>query len=365
MLLRLAYLTVTNTFAVLRLLPMDDRDKDAEILTLRHQIAVLERQLGGTRVRFTAPDRAFLAALLHRLTPEALRQVRLLVRPDTVLCWHRDLVRRRHAARSKPKRPGRPPTVRSIRALVLRLVRENPQWGYRRVHGELLVLGVKVAASTVWDILQDAGIEPAPERAAGTWAAFLRSQADALLACDFLETVTLTGARMYVLAMIEHRTRRIRILGATAHPTASWVTQAVRNLVMDLEDAGCRARWMIRDLDSKYPGLFDAVLADTGIKIVLTGVRMPRMNAIMERWVLTCRRELLDRALIWNQRHLLQALREFETFYNHHRPHQGIDNARPCTPLPPPITDPDQIIRLDVRRRQRLGGILNEYENAA
>jgi putative transposase len=165
-LLRLAYLTVTNAFAVLRLLPTSDRDKDSEILVLRHQIAVLERRLGGTRVRFTAPDRAFVAALLHRLTPEALRRMRLLVRPDTVLRWHRDLIAGRHADRSKPKRPGRPPTVRCIRTLVLRLVRENPSWGYRRVHGELLVLGVKVAASTVWEILNDAGIDPAPERAA-------------------------------------------------------------------------------------------------------------------------------------------------------------------------------------------------------
>ncbi|MFB4308625.1 hypothetical protein [Actinomadura sp. GTD37] len=224
MLLRLAYLTVANTFTVLRLLPVSDRGKNTEILVLRHQIAVLERQLSGQKVRFTAPDRAFLAALPHRLTPEALRRMRLLIRPDTVLRWHRDLVRRRHAARSRPKRPGRPPTVRSIRVLVLRLVRENPSWGYRQVHGELLVLGVKVAASTVWEILKDAGIDPAPERAADTWADFLRSQADALLACDFLETVTLTGARLYVLAVIEHRTRRIHILGATTHPTPAWVT---------------------------------------------------------------------------------------------------------------------------------------------
>jgi putative transposase len=363
-LLRLAYLTVTNTFAVLRLLPASDCDKDTEILVLRHQITVLERQLGGQKVRFTPPDRAFLAALLHRLTPEVLRQLRLLVRPDTVLRWHRELIRGRHAARSKPKRTGRPPTVRSIRVLVLRLVRENPSWGYRRVHGELMVLGVKVAASTVWEILKDAGIGPAPERVCSTWADFLRSQADALLACDFLETVTLSGARMYVLAVIEHRTRRIRILGATAHPAASWVTQAARNLVIDLEDTGCRARFLIRDRDGKFPKLFDDVLADAGIKVVLTGVQMPRMNAIMERWVQTCRRELLDRTLIWNQRHLLHALREFEVFYNEHRPHQGIDNNRPLHPVPPPITDPDQIIRLDVRRHQRLGGILNEYEHA-
>jgi putative transposase len=364
-LLRLAYLGVTNAFALLRLLPMSDRDKDVEILALRHQLTVLHRQLGTEKVRFDPADRAFLAALLHRLPPVVLRRVRLLVRPDTVLRWHRDLLARRHAYLSRPKRPGRPPTVRSVRALVLRLARENPSWGYRRLHGELLVLGLKVVASTVWEILKEAGIDPAPERTASTWADFLRSQADALLACDFLETVTLTGTRMYVLAVIEHASRRIRILGATAHPTAGWVTQAVRNLVMDLEDAGCRARFLIRDRDGKFPELVDAVLADAGIAVVVTGVRMPRMNSIMERWVQTCRRELLDRTLIWNQRHLLHALREFEQFYNGHRPHQGIANARPLCPLPTGIADPDEIADLNIRRRDRLGGILHEYEHAA
>src|SRR3954471_20256692 len=135
------------------------------------------RQLGPDKPRFEPADRALLAALLHRLPRSVLRELRLLVRPDTVLRWHRNLLARRHTAISRPKRPGRPRTVRSIRALVLRLVRENPSWGYRRVHGELLVLGVKVAASTVWEILKDAGIDPAPERAASTCAGFLRSQA--------------------------------------------------------------------------------------------------------------------------------------------------------------------------------------------
>ena len=363
--LRLAYLGVTSAFAVLRLLPMSDRDKDVEILALRHQLVMLERQLGTTKVRFDAGDRAFLAALLHRQPRDVLRQVRLLVRPDTVLRWHRDLLALHHAHLSRPKRPGRPPTARSVRILVLRLARENPSWGYRRLQGELLVLGVKVAASTVWEMLKEARINPAPERAASTWADFLRSQADALLACDFLETATLTGTRMYVLAVIEHASRRIRILGATAHPTAAWVMQAAKNLVMDLEDAGCRARFLIRDRDGKFPALFDAVLADAGIAVVLSGVRMPRMNSIMERWVQTCRRELLDRTLIWNQRHLLRALREFEQFYNGHRPHQGIANARPLYPLPTPIADPDELAHLNIRRRDRLGGILHEYEHAA
>ena len=255
--------------------------------------------------------------------------------------------------------------MRSIRLLVLRLARENPCWGYRRIHGELLVLGIRTAASTVWEILQQAGIDPVPERASTTWADFLRSQAEALLACDFFETVTLTGARLYVLVVIEHATRRIRILGATPHPSASWVAQAAKNLVMDLEDAGSRARFLIRDRDGKFPALFDVVLKDAGIEVVLSGIQMPRMNAFMERWVLTCRRELLDRTLIWNQRHLLHALREFEQFYNAHRPHQGIANARPLHALPPPIPDPSTATRLQIRRRDRLGGILHEYRYAA
>jgi len=228
---------------------------------------------------------------------------------------------------------------------------------------DLLVLGVKVAASTVWEILKEAGIDPAPDRTCSTWADFLRSQADALLACDFLETVTLTGTRMYVFAVIEHASRRIRILGATPHPSTAWVVQAAKNLVMDLEDTGCRARYLIRD--GKFPELFDVVLADAGIEVVLSGVRMPRMNSVMERWVQTCRRELLDSTLIWNQRHLLNALREFEQFYNEHRPHQGIANAHPLCPLPTQLADPATVARLDVRRRDRLGGILHEYEHAA
>jgi putative transposase len=364
-LVRLAYLAVSNAFTVLQLLPMSNRDKDIEILALRHQISVLQRQLGATRTRFEPADRALLAALLAPLPRESLRRLRLIVRPDTVLRWHRDLVRRRHSERSRRKRPGRPRTVASIRRLVLRLVHENPGRGYRRVHGELTMLGIKIAASTVWQILKDAGIDPAPERATTTWGAFLRSQADAILACDFLETVTLTGQRQYVLAVIEHATRRIHILGSTAHPTAAWVTQAARNLVMDLQDTGAHVRYLIRDRDTKFPALFDEVLADAGIAVVLTGIRMPRMNAIMERWVRTCRRELLNRTLIWNHAHLMHALREFERHYNRHRPHRALHQAAPLRPAPEPITEQARIIHLDVRRRDRLGGTLHEYEHAA
>jgi putative transposase len=362
-LLRLAYLAATNTFALLRLLPMSDRDKDIEILALRHQLLVLQRQV--SKPAFTDTDRAVLAGLLHHLPTNKLQHLLLLVRPETLLRWHRDLLKRRHAATCMPKRRGRPPTIRSIRALVLRLARENSSWGYRRIHGELAALGIMVAASTVWEILKEHGIPPAPERQNSTWADFLRGQADALLACDFFETRTLTGARLYVFAAIEHSTRRIRILGATAHPTAQWVVQLGRNLVMDLEETGSRARFMIRDRDSKFTKAFDAVLADAGLKVITTGVRVPRMNSIMERWIQTCRYELLDRTLIWNQRHLMHALREFETFYNEHRPHRTLGQGAPLRPLPEPISLTEQIMHLEVRRRDRLGGTLHEYQRAA
>ncbi|HEX3588646.1 MAG TPA: integrase, partial [Pseudonocardiaceae bacterium] len=295
MLLRFAYHAVTHAFAALWLLSMTDREKDVEILALRHQLTVLQRQLGDQRPRLRPEDRAFLAALVVPLSRGTLRRLRLLVSPDTVLRWHRDLMKRRHTRASQHRRARRPRTIASIRRLVVRLVAENPTWGYRRIHGELALLGVAVAASTVWEILQTAGIEPSPQRATVTWAAFLCSQAEAILAMDFIETITLTGQRQYILAAVYHAGRRVRVLGTTSHPTHTWVAQAVRNLLMDLEDAGklARVRFLIRDRDGKYPVLINEILADAGITMVLTGVRTPRMNSIMERWVKTLRTELL------------------------------------------------------------------------
>ncbi|MDT0547628.1 integrase core domain-containing protein [Streptomyces lonegramiae] len=363
MLLRLAYLAATNALAFLRLLPMSNREKDVEILVLRHQLLVLQRRVG--KPTFTDTDRAILAGLLHHLPKDRLRHLLLLVRPDTVLRWHRDLLRRRHAATCVPRRCGRPRTIRSIRALVLHLARENASWGYRRIHGELAALGIKIAASTVWEILRQHGIPPAPERQSTTWANFLRSQAKALLACDLFEVRTLTGARLYAFAVIEHATRRIRILGATAHPTADWIVQLGRNLLMDLDDADSKAKFLIRDRDSKFTAAFDTLMADAGVKVVTTGIRIPRMNSLMERWIQTCRTELLDRTLIWNQSHLLHALREYETFYNEHRPHRALEQAAPCRPLPAPIAQQAQLAHLKIDRRDRLGGALHEYQHAA
>jgi putative transposase len=369
---RLVYLGVTNTIALLRLLPMTDRDKDTEILALRHQITVLQRQLHGQKIRLTWADRALLAALLHRLPRDVLRRVRLLARPETVLRWHRDLIAGWHARISRPKQVGRPRTIQSIRRLVLRLAGENSTWGYRRIHGEFLVLGIRVAASTVWEILREAGVDPTRQRTNTTWATFLCSQAHAILAADFFETPTLTGVRLYVLAVIEHATRQVCVLGATAHPTGAWVTQAARNLLMDLDDTGRPIKYLIRDRDGKYPALFDAILADTGITVALTGVRIPRMNSIMERWIQSCRHELLDRTLIWNEGAPAARSPRIRRAPQPAPPSSG-HRQRPTPAITPRAdhrtghdrvpTDPPPC-RLDGLLHE-LDGLLHEYEHAA
>ncbi|MFD9701279.1 integrase core domain-containing protein [Lentzea sp. NPDC059081] len=254
----------------------------------------------------------------------------------------------------------------SVRRLVLRLAAENSSWGYQRIHGELALLGVTVAASTVWEILNAAGVDPAPLRATVAWAEFLRSQAEVVLAMDFVETRTLTGARQYIHAAVHHAGRRVRVLGATAHPTHAWVTQAVRNLLMDLEDAGILAQvsFLVRDRDGKYPALIDDMLSGAGITTILTGVRVPRMNAIMERWVKTLRGELLDRTLVWNEAHLRHALREYERHYYRHRAHRTLSAAAPLRARPQPLGS-DRIERLAVLRPDRLGAVRHEYHHAA
>jgi putative transposase len=222
-------------------------------------------------------------------------------------------------------------------------------------------LGVKIAASTAWEILKKAGIDPAPRRTGPLWSQFLRSQAEAILACDFFTTDLLDGTQASVLAVIEHTTRRIRILGVTLHPTGEWTALQARNLIMDLGEQAHRAKFMIRDRGPNYTSAFDAVLADAGIRTVLCNVRTPRMNAIAERWIGGCRRELLDRTLIYNQAHLRQILHQYETHHNQHRPHRSLDSAAPLKPLP----EPADLERYRVRRATRLGGLINEYRLVA
>jgi putative transposase len=221
--LRLAYLMLGRVLSWLVLLARSDTAKDAEILVLRHEVAVLRRS--NQRPTLTWIDRAFLSALA-RLLPTQLRQLRL-VSPRTLLRWHAQLVARRWTYRQRT--PGRPAVSQSVRDLVLRMARENPRWGYRRIHGELIGLGHRVAASTVWTILKSAGIDPAPRRSGPSWRQFLAAQAHTILAVDFVHVDTILLRRLYVLVVIEHGHRRIHLAGITAHPTGAWVAQQARN----------------------------------------------------------------------------------------------------------------------------------------
>ena len=279
MALKLIYQMFAKLLSWMVLHARSDTANEIEILVLRHQLAVLQRRTPRPRISWT--DRAVIAALA-RLLP-ARRRRGFLVTPATILRWHRQLVRRRWT--TPPVRPGRPAIPAGVRALIVRLATENPTWGYRRVHGELAGLGYQIGASTVWKILHAAGIDPAPRRAGPTWAQFLRAQAQAILACDLFHLDTITLHRLYAFFVIEHATRRVHILGVTAHPTGAWLTQQARNLLMDLDDAHRRFRFLIRDRDSKFTAAFDAVFTAIDIQIIKTPVRAPRANAIAERFV--------------------------------------------------------------------------------
>ena len=325
--LKLIFLIVSRAVSLLRLSRRESWWKDAEILMLRHQLSVALRERPRAHSRLTWPDRAWLALLAGTLPLDRrLAAMRLIVTPGTVLRWRRDILRRPWARRS---RSGRSPVRRNVRSVVLRLARENESWGYRRIHGELAGLGITMAPSTVWQILKSAGIDPAPRRGGPGWPEFLRWQAKGILALDFFTADLLNGAKVYVLAVIEHGTRRVRVLGATEHPVQSWVVQQARNLLMDLEDAGTRVKFVLHDRDASFTAAFDAVFRAAGVRVIRSAVQAPRMNSIMERWIGSCRRELLDRTLVWNQRHLMTLLREYEDFYNTHRPHRALSQAAP------------------------------------
>ncbi len=358
MTLSFLYRAFCRVLQLIRLIGRSNVDLAVQIVMLRHEVAVLRRQVH--RPMLEPADRAVLAGVA-RLLPRR-RLGRFFVQPETLLRWHRDLVAKHW---TYPRsRPGRPGIAKGTTALVVRLAKENPDWGYRRVHGEMATMGIAIAPSSVWAILKRHGVEPSPRRSGPTWAEFLSAQAKGLMACDFFHVDTVLLRRLYVLVFIHHDTRLVRIAGVTAKPVSDWVTQQARNLSMELADGASAIKFVVRDRDTKYTGSFNAVFVADGVRVIRTPVRAPRANAICERVIGTIRRECLDRMLILGRRHLDAVLAEYVAHYNTHRLHRTLGQRAPSTldATPAPIDDIDLG---KLRRTDRLGGLIHEYRMVA
>jgi putative transposase len=344
-------------FLVRRLLRAGSRldEKDIELLVLRHQVKVLQRQV--KRPRLHRLDRVLLAAASRAMTRSVWSS--FVVRPETLLHWHRELVRRKWTYRRRGH-PGRPPIEPEVRDLIVRLGRENPRWGYQRIRGELMKLQIRISATSVRTILLRHGLDPAPRRAGPTWTEFLRSQAAGILATDFFTVETIRLKTIFVLFFIELQTRRVHVVGVTAHPDSSWVSQQARNLAMDERLSG--VRFLLRDRDAKFSGPFDEVFRTEGVRVIRTPIHAPRANAFAERFVRTVRRECLDHILIYGRLHLERVLQTYVAHYLEERPHRGLSLGVPAgnrTPLVRGTT------RTPVERRDVLGGLIHEYRWAA
>jgi transposase InsO family protein len=345
-------------FLIHRLLGVGGRradEKDIELLVLRHQVKVLQRQV--KRPRLNRRDRVLLAAASRAMSRS--RWTSFIVRPETLLRWHRELVRKKWTYR-RTGHPGRPPVDADVRDLVVRLGRENPRWGYQRIRGELLKLGIRISATTVRTILLRGGLDPAPRRTGPTWREFLRKQAAGILATDFFTVETIGLTTLYVLFFIELSTRRVHLAGVTAHPDSAWVTQQARNLA--IEERLSHVRFLVRDRDAKFTGPFDAVLRAEGVRIIRTPIRAPRANAFAERFVRTVRRECLDHVLIYDRRHLERVLGAYVAHYVDERPHRGLGLAVPAGIRLAQVSGATPTL---VKRRDVLGGLIHEYRRAA
>ena len=341
-----------------------DREKDLELLLLRQQVRILQRKQ-TRRLRISAWEKlalAVVAAKFHKLTARAhtrLDEVLLLFKPATVLKWHRELVRRKWTFKRR-RRGGRPPIPADLEAVILRLARENPSWGYGKLEGELRKLNYTIAQSTIRAVLKRHKVPPAPRRkqAGPTWRTFLQHYQHQMLACDFFTVETVWLQTIYVLFFIELGSRRVHFAGCTAQPTAAWVTQQARHLSWQIQDGTVPARFLIHDRDTKFAPAFDTVFAAEDVEIIQTPYRAPKANAIAERWIRSVREECLDQLVILNERHLQRVLTEYVTYFNHARPHQGINQQCPMSAQPCPVGGP-------IQRRNVLGGIIHDYYREA
>ncbi len=349
----LCYLAVRWVFALASLRARSNDYKELEIVVLRHELAIFKR--GRRQPRPTWTDRLLLAAA-SRLLPRR-RWPSFVITPKTLLAWHRRLVTSRW---TYPRPSGRPPISGKVRALVERLARENPRWGYQRIVGELKGLGLTVSASTVRAWLRKRGLGPVGSRGGTSWREFVRAHRHTMLAVDFFTVETVWLQRLYVLFFIELGSRHVHIAGCTSHPSGQWVTQQARQVAWTLSERPEAFRFLIRDRDQKFTKTFDEVCASEGIETIRTPFRAPQANAVAERFVRTVRQECLDWLLILNEPHLKRVLAEFLEHYNGHRPHRALR-------LTPP--DGGRYPRVGsgcvVERHDRLGGVIHEYVAAA
>ena len=349
---RILYRFLTS---LVRLAVRSGRSKDLELIALRHQNAVLRRQIG--RPALTDDDRTLLGAIASAL-PRRLRDG-WIVTPETLLRWHRQRIAK-YWTQPAARRIGRPPTSAELRRLIVRLAKENPTWGHRRIQGELTRLGHTIAKTTVWQILTDNGIDPSPNRSEVTWSEFLHSQA--AVAGDFLTVDTACLRRYYILFFINVQTREVFYAGVTANPTGAWTTQAARNLFLRHSERLGDARALVRDRGSQFVEAFDEIFRTEGFKILRTPVRTPVANSFAERWIGSIRRELLDRTIVWNRRQLERLVGDYIKHYNAHRPHQSLDQRPPTPDHEPPEAAPTTVT---VLRTSRCDGLIKEYRNAA
>ena len=353
------YLALRRVLELMVLCRRSAEAKEVEILVLRHQLAVLRRQ--HPRPRLQPQDRALLAALSRPL-PRPRWSI-FVVTPETLLRWHRRMVRR-HWTYPAPAR-GRPPIPdQLLQSLIVRLATENPRWGYQRIRGELLHLGCRVSASSIARVLRANGLQPAPRPTSTTWRSFLRRQAAGIVACDFLTVDTVFLQRIYVLFFIQLHNRRVHLAGVTANPTGAWVAQQARNLAVALDEEATVVRFLIRDRDSKFTRAVDDVWHGLGAEVILTPIQAPNADAVAERWVGTLRRECLDHLLIAGRRQLLHLLHLYVEHYNRHRPHRGLDLSAPEPSERCEQADPSAAAR-QLHRHDVLGGLIHEYERAA